>query len=291
MRPEEITLAIFEKFTPAELATTASEMAQAVAEMETAEAEKKASDAAFKERINAHAAKVSELAQKYNKGGETAQIGCKIRYDIPTVGQKSYIRMDTEKTVEVHDMSDQEKQETFQFPLTASAEAASEEKASDTEPTAPEPADEPVLTAPAVKEITFADIQAIAKHIAHLQAAKREAAIADLQDKIATRLLVCGKVIGPDGRLEDVQTPEIAAKIAAAWLLLALEELAKPPATEEVTRMCPYPGCILFAEHDGDHDFPPADAAPADMLEPQPQKEKKTRTRKSRPHAEPGAPA
>ena len=89
MRPEEITLAIFEKYTPAELTTTASEMAQAIADKETAETEKKMSDGVFSERIKTHAAKVSELAQRYNKGGETAQIGCKIRYDIPVAGKKS----------------------------------------------------------------------------------------------------------------------------------------------------------------------------------------------------------
>ena len=49
------------------------------------------------------------LAATYNKGGETAQIGCTIRYDMPKVGQKSYIRMDREEVVEVHDMSLEEK--------------------------------------------------------------------------------------------------------------------------------------------------------------------------------------
>ena len=89
MRPTEITLAIFEKYQPAELAEVAQKMAQAQSDMESAEAEKKVSDGVFNERIKTHAAEVSELAQRYNKGGETAQIGCTIRYDIPEVGKKT----------------------------------------------------------------------------------------------------------------------------------------------------------------------------------------------------------
>jgi len=47
MRPTEITLAIFEKYKPEELAATAQEMAQAQAAKETAETEKKLSDSVF----------------------------------------------------------------------------------------------------------------------------------------------------------------------------------------------------------------------------------------------------
>ena len=88
MRPTEITLAVFEKYQPAELAEVAQKMAQAQSDMESAEAEKKVSDGVFNERIKTHAAEVSELAQRYNKGGETAQIGCTIRYDIPDSRQE-----------------------------------------------------------------------------------------------------------------------------------------------------------------------------------------------------------
>jgi len=305
MRPEEITLAIFEKYTPEELAATAQQMAQAQSAKEDAEAEKKVSDGIFSERIKKHAAEVSELAQKYNKGGETAQIGCKIRYDIPVAGQKSYIRFDTEEAVEVHDMTEQEKQETFQFPLAASAStpAAATEEPGQAEP---EPTkEEPPAEAPEATEITFKDIQAIAAHIAKLPANSRDAAVAEMRKSIASKLLVRGKIIGPDGRLEDVQSAEIADKLASAWLDLAILETTKPPASEEVTRMCPYPGCILFAEHDDDHDFPPADApvkndtaAPEPQSQPQPQpqpqkeaKPKRTRRPPAEPPVQPGAPA
>ncbi len=299
MRPDSITLAIFEKYSTKELAKTAQTMAQAVSDMEGAEAQKKVSDGVFNERIKKHAAEVSELAQKYNKGGETAQIGCAIRYDIPVVGKKSYIRMDSEETVEVHDMTIEEKQETLQFPLST--------QMADQKPSEPQPsADEAIanLPAQAPTEITFKDIQAIANHIAAMPRSEeiRAAAKADMQANIAEKLAAQKSCIGPDGRMEAIETAEIAAQLAKAWIELAIENASKPPAKEELTRLCPYPGCILFIEHDGMHEFPPAGAKTWNPIrakaadtapEPQRQKERKPRTKK-RPPAEPpqpGAPA
>ena len=295
MRPDSITLAIFEKYSPAELADVAQKMAQAQSDMESAEAEKKVSDGVFNERIKKHAAEVSEHAQKYNKGGETAQIGCTIRYDIPEVGKKSYIRMDTEETVEVHDMSAEEKQETFQFPLGASSPAepkpedSVKPKKSTPQPTKPAESKTP-------NEITFKDIQSIAAQIATMTGEMRDSALLDMQTAIAQRLSAQKTVIGPDGSVETIDSSETAMRLAKAWLELASQPKPTAPA-EEVTRICPYPGCILFADHDGMHEFPPNDAKPVDAApEPQRQKEQKPK-RKKRGYAspddeiQPGAPA
>lgn len=285
MRPDSITLAIFEKYSSTELAETAQQMARAQSDMESAETEKKVSDGVFNERIKTHAAEVSELAQKYNKGGETAQIGCTIRYDVPTVGQKSYIRMDSEETVEVHDMSVEEKQETFQFPL--STAPASDEAKPTEEPEVPKapkaaPKSEQAAT-PAVAAITFKDIQCIAGHIANLQNGNRKAAIVEMQKSIAEKLLARGQVIAPDGRLETVETREVANTLATAWLQLAIDEADKPKPPEGLTRICPYPGCILFAEHEGNHEFPKSAEPANDSVTPQPQMEKQAKRRKRRP--------
>lgn len=123
MRPDTITLAIEEKYTPEEKAEIAEQLARAIAELETVSGEKKVSDAAFNERIKRCDTQITELAKRYNKGCEVAQIGCDIRYDDPEVGKKSYYRMDRNELVETHDMSWEEKQETLQFPLTNSKEA------------------------------------------------------------------------------------------------------------------------------------------------------------------------
>jgi hypothetical protein len=166
MRPDTITLAIYEQFTPQEKTEIADQMAKAIADLETVKEEKKVSDAAFGERMKRHIAQINEFAKRYNKGGESAQIGCDIKYDDPEPGKKSYYRMDKGELVETHDMSWEEKQETIQFPL--------------------------------------------------------------------------AKTEGDDGA-------------------------ATPPNGEEVTRLCPFPKCILFADHDGDHEFAKQDPTPDEI--------------------------
>jgi hypothetical protein len=130
------------------------------------------------------------------------------------------------------------------------------------------------------------------RHLVKVETGKRDDAIAEMAKQIAPQLLAQTSAIGPDGKVWHMGGfISVAEKIAKAWLEVAVEAELKPP-TEEVTRLCPYPGCIDFADHDGDHRFPPTDAAPADAaLEPQPEQQKKPRTRKPRPTAEPGAPA
>lgn len=118
MRPDTTTLAIEEKFTAEEKAEIAEQLACSVADLETIYGEKKESDAAFNARIKACDQKITELAKRYNKGCETAQIGCDIRYDQPEPGKKSYVRMDSGEVAQVIDMSWEEKQDTIQFPLT-----------------------------------------------------------------------------------------------------------------------------------------------------------------------------
>lgn len=118
MRPDTITIAIEEKYKPEELAEIAGKLAIAVADLETIAGEKKVSDAAFNERLKRCDGQITELAKRYNKGCETAQIGCDIKYNHPEPGKKSYVRMDTGELVESHDMSFAEKQEMLQFNLT-----------------------------------------------------------------------------------------------------------------------------------------------------------------------------
>lgn len=289
MRPDSITLAIFEKYSPEELAETAKNLVQALADQETAETEKKTSDAVFKERIGKHAAEAVELAHKYSKGGETAQIGCTIRYDVPTVGKKSYIHMDREEVVEVHDMNLEEKQETIQFPLAASAEESPKPERK----TKLKPPKESEVEAPIdvkTSELTFKNIQEIAVTIARLTPEHRPAAIVEMQTRIATTLRVQKGCIGPDGHIETIDSQAIADGFAEAWLKLAIEKELAPPPDAEVTRLCPYPGCILFADHEGDqHEFPKVAEIKTDgVAELQREPEKKSRKRK--PHAPPPEP-
>jgi hypothetical protein len=291
MRPDSITLAIFEKYSPEELAETAQKLVQALTEKTSAETEKKMSDSVFNERIKKHEAEAEECAKRYSKGGETAQIGCSIRYDMPSVGKKSYIRMDREEVVEVHDMSLEEKQETLQFPLTASADAEAKPPKKQKPKAPPEP-EEVAPIEVQTSELTFKDIQGIAANIAKLPDEHRSEAIADMQSRIATTLRVQKGCIGPDGRVETIDSQAIADSLAQAWLNLAVEEILTPRPVEEVTRLCAYPACILFAEHDGDHEFPKTTDQPQTEAAPpevQPERETKPK-RKKRGYAPPSDP-
>jgi hypothetical protein len=182
VRPETIIIAIEEKYTPEEKAEIAGKLAIAIAESEVIAGEKKVSDAAFNERLKRCDGEITTLAKQYNKGCETAQIGCDIRYDHPEVGKKSYFRMDRNELVSTHDMSWEEKQETIQFPL-----------------------------------------------------------------------------------VEQTATSDIAPAETPSPLPDDLEK-AMGMSSEEVTRICPYPHCTLFADHDGDHELriTPPDEHPQD---------------------------
>jgi hypothetical protein len=139
MREETITLSIEEKFTLEEKADIAEKLAIAVADLDAIIGEKKVSDAAFNERIKRSDEMITNLAKRYNKGYETAQIGCDIKYDDPAPGKKSYYRMDRAELVSVHDMTWEERQETLQFPLTASPEQPEEERPTDEIPPSENP--------------------------------------------------------------------------------------------------------------------------------------------------------
>lgn len=127
MRPDTINLNIEEHYTPEEKAEIAVKLAQQIADREQVKLDKQASDAAFNERLKKADAEISELAKRYNKGCETAVIGCAIRYNIPEPGKKSYFRMDTEELIETHEMNWGEKQEELQLNLTEQSPEATPE--------------------------------------------------------------------------------------------------------------------------------------------------------------------
>jgi hypothetical protein len=205
---------------------------------------------------------------------------------VPTIGKKSYIRMDREEIVEIHDMSLEEKQETLQFPLTTTP-SEKEEKP----PKAPPELEVETPINVQTSELTFRDIEGIAANLARLPEEHRADAIKDMQGRIATTLRVQRGCIGPDGVVETFDDQIKADAFAEAWLKLAVEKALAPPPTADVTRLCPYPGCIDFADHEGDHRFPkPAPEQMADSAVPEPQRQPEKKTRKRKPHAPPPEP-
>jgi hypothetical protein len=133
MRDDTITLQIREDYRPEEIAEMGKKLAGKLADLETVASDKKAADATFNERKSNLQAEAETLFKQINHGYEMAQIGCDIRYNDPTPGQKSYYRMDNSAHVKTEDMSWEEKQEELQFNLHAPAEGQ------------PQPTDEQVV--------------------------------------------------------------------------------------------------------------------------------------------------
>lgn len=239
MRPDKIKLRVEDKFNSEQKAQIAEQLAHSVADLETIIGEKKVSDAAFNERIKTTDNKIAELAKRYNKGCEGKEIECRIMYDVPRVGKKSYFRTDTEKLIEVRDMSPDEKQETLQFPLTTSKKTQSSD---DDE----HPADVEL------REISFRYVQDIAATIVTLPANERKKAISEMPERISRVIMTQGKIADRDGKVVKVKTLKDADKLARRWLdgcvLMAEDE-----GSEQITRLCDKTqGCTHFADHDGE---------------------------------------
>jgi len=117
MREDTCTCEIKEVFTPEEFAEIGNKLCGKLADLETVASEKKAADATFNERKKVLESEIETLYRQYNKGYEMAQIGCDIRYNDPTPGQKSIYHMDTAQHVETLEMTWEEKQEELQWNL------------------------------------------------------------------------------------------------------------------------------------------------------------------------------
>jgi hypothetical protein len=204
VRPESITLSLEQKFSADQKAEIAQLLAQAIADQETIANEKSESDAVFKGRLKTCDSQISELAKKYNKGCETKQVECKIRYDMPSVGKKSYYRIDTEDLIETRDMTVEERQETINFPPAAKA------------PKEPKPT--PVAQPPKPADITFRYIQDVAATLVTLPAHEQSQAIREMAGKIAPILLAQGKIADRNGNTEIIATLEAAEDLVNAWL-------------------------------------------------------------------------
>lgn len=120
MRQDTITRELREDFTDADKLEMGTSLAEKLVAIATVEAEKKSADSVFNKRRAELEAEVESVAARYNKGYEMAQIGCDIRYNDPSPGQKTFYRMDTAALVETVEMSWEEKQEELQFNLTPS---------------------------------------------------------------------------------------------------------------------------------------------------------------------------
>jgi hypothetical protein len=110
-----VTESIRHKFTMPELAELADQMGAAalrVFQIEVEKAERAAYyGALLKEANRAHAELVSKFVQRY----ETREVECKVEFDTPEAGYKSFISLDTGESVREARMTEAEKQRAFVF--------------------------------------------------------------------------------------------------------------------------------------------------------------------------------
>lgn len=123
--PADTTLKTYEKivtketikheFTQAELAEIADRMAQAAASVYRIEKEKSESAAHFSAELKAANLKAGELVERYNNRYEMREVECRVEFDKPEPGWKSYVRIDNEKVVKELRMTEAERQRAFVF--------------------------------------------------------------------------------------------------------------------------------------------------------------------------------
>ena len=110
-----VTESIRHTFTMPELAELADKMGAAAARVFQIEVEKLERTAYYgallKEANRAHAELVSKFVQRY----ETREVECKVEFDTPEAGYKSYVRLDTGESIREVRMTEAEKQRAFVF--------------------------------------------------------------------------------------------------------------------------------------------------------------------------------
>jgi hypothetical protein len=108
-------LTVKHDFTTAELAEIADHMAQAAAGVYRIEKEKSESAAHFSAELKAANLKAGELVEKYNNRYEMREIECRVEWDRPEVGYKTFVSVADETEVKYVRMTDAEKQRAFVF--------------------------------------------------------------------------------------------------------------------------------------------------------------------------------
>ena len=110
-----VTELVKHTFTQAELAELADRMAQAAARVYAIEREKAEQAAHYSAELKTANLAASELVTKYNLRYEMRDVECRVEYDKPEPGYKSYIRTDNGESVRDAPMTPAERQRAFVF--------------------------------------------------------------------------------------------------------------------------------------------------------------------------------
>jgi len=110
-----VTESVKHTFTQVELAELADRMAQAAARVYEIERQKAKQAAHFGAELKTANLMAGELVAKYNLRYEMRDVECRVEFDVPEPGYKSYIRTDNGKSVKEAPMTPAERQRAFVF--------------------------------------------------------------------------------------------------------------------------------------------------------------------------------
>jgi hypothetical protein len=124
MRPDTVTKAVKHTFDNGELLTMADSITEAVQSLSEVKRARPTQTRLHKEQVEQEFGTVNKLSGMYRRGYEFRDVDCKVLYNLPEVGEKTFVRIDTGEEVGTDNMTDDEKQETL--PLANAAVATSE---------------------------------------------------------------------------------------------------------------------------------------------------------------------
>ena len=110
-----VTESVKHTFTQVELAELADRMAQAAARVYEIERQKSEQAAHYSAELKTANLATTELVTKYNLRYEMRDVECRVEYDKPEPGYKTYVRTDTGESVRDAPMTPAERQRAFVF--------------------------------------------------------------------------------------------------------------------------------------------------------------------------------
>ena len=110
-----VTEQVKHTFTQPELAELADRMAQAAANVYRIEREKSEQAAHYGAELKTANLTAGELVAKYNLRYEMREVECRVEFDVPEPGYKSFVRTDNGESVREAPMTPAEKQRAFVF--------------------------------------------------------------------------------------------------------------------------------------------------------------------------------
>jgi hypothetical protein len=209
------------EFSDEELANKRDELATVIIGAHTVEEEKAIANKGYKEALEALYSRRDVLAHQIKAKGEHRPVQCAVDLNTPSTGIKRVTRMDTGELVEEVPMTDDERQGNLIDELERLASTAPTQA-----PVEPEPP-EPVIPE---AELTFRSFQDIAAVIVALDADKQAAAITEMTERLAAKLVAQGKIMNREGQSQTIASPGEAQELAHSWLT----------------------GCVMLAKEDSD---------------------------------------